>query len=95
LAEALRCLLGREVLVVASHSDPTFCMMLRARVIGTEDARGESHAVVLHFSGAQSLSVACDGAVGFVGRSERRGLPVRWIELRPPAGPTVVLEEMA
>jgi hypothetical protein len=93
LAESLRRLLGREVLVVASSNDSASCMTLQARVIGTEDLPDRPHAVVLHFSGAQSLSIACDAAAGFVGCSERRGLQARWIELRLPGGPTIMLEE--
>lgn len=94
LADDLRSLLGKRVLVVASQAEPPFCLTLQARVIGIEEPVPERRLITLHFGASQSLSVSCEESAGFSGCSQRQGRRAHWIELQIASGPTVVIEEI-
>jgi hypothetical protein len=93
-SEALQMLLGKRVLVIASLTEPAFCMAFQEQVMEIEHSPHLEHAITLHFGGPKTVTVPLQGTAARIGSSTRHGRHARWIELQLCEGPKILFEEL-
>lgn len=93
-SEALQTLLGKRVLVIASLTEPAFCMAFQAQVMEIEHSPHLEHALTLHFGGPKTVTVPLQGTAARLGSSTRDGRHAQWVELQLCEGPKILFEEL-
>jgi hypothetical protein len=94
LAEDLRALLGRKVLVSADLHEPVFCMSFQARVIAIE-AVPDTLEMILHFDAGESLSFPYERTTACSTPSARSRHKALRLMLQILHGPSVTIEEIS